>query len=263
MQDKEFNKMAAFPTSSDAKAWMPVVLHVAANLPEVFRTPDVDQAIQDLDGFPGWDHWGHIKSRGQDYPKARRDMSFAMSRLRDEGKLHSPKRGSFSLTFPEVTEAPVTEAPVTEAPEVAARAQVIEIANHREGPVNHPVMEADEALRARIIEDTKCFGYWSNLARHCKGCPLAGFCHDAVEARKVAHAAVLGYSDAQADHPEPVVHQEPVAPVVHQEPVETPTGGETTTASFPVFCRKCRGSIPAGEEFIRVNGTGNFHKGCV
>jgi len=255
--------MAAFPTSSNAKAWMPVVLHVAANLPEVFRTPDVDQAIQDLDGFPGWDHWGHIKSRGKDYPKARRDMSFAMSRLRDAGKLHSPKRGSFSLTFPEVVEAPVTEAPVTEAPEVAARAQVIEIANHRKGPVNHPIMEADEALRARIIEDTKCFGYWSKLARHCKECPLAGFCHDAAEARKVALAAVLEYSDAQADRPEPVVHQEPVAPVTHQEPVEAPTGGETTTASFPVFCRKCRGSIPAGEEFIRVNGTGNFHKGCV
>lgn len=241
--------MAVFPVVSDAKAWMPIVLSVAANLPKVFRTPDVDQAIQDLPDFPGWDHWGHIKSRGQDYPKARRDMSFAMSRLRDNGDLHSPKRGSFSLDFPEVVETP--------AAEVMQRAQVIELADHRDGLVNHPIMEEDEALRARVIEDTKCFGHWAKLARHCKGCPLAGFCHAATQVREAVIEA----------EPAPVVEAEPEpAPVVEEPAIEeeevSVEGGEVTTASFPVFCRKCRGSIPAGEEFVRVAGTGNFHKGC-
>lgn len=249
-----------FPVNSDPVAWKPVVMSVLREIATecLVRTPDVDKAIQALEGFPGWGHWGHIKVRGEDYPKARRDMSFALSKLRDDGAVHSPKRGSFTLKPPPT---PVVEERPAAVPEAKmARAEVIELEEHT-GPRNHPTLEEDEGLRAVVVEQTPCFGHWAKLARNCRGCPLAGWCKKAVEVRKAEVAARLETERNVVTMPEP--ESTPETPETEMpEANEEVTEHDLVTASFPVFCRECRKPVDAGEKFIREDGVGNFHPGC-
>lgn len=250
-----------FPTNSDVNAWKPVVLAVLENIASdgMVRTPDVDAAIVALDGFPGWDHWGHIKARGKDYPKARRDMSFALSKLRDEGKVFSPKRGSFTLKVPEQAVATETVAEAAGAVEVAKAVQAVRHA----ALSNHPIMEADENLRLRVIEQTKCFGAQNPRSRTCRGCPLAGFCGEAKAVRYAEAAARLAAREARAavEVEAPVVAEQEVDEVALLAAAER---GDVPlhTAEFPLFCRECRGIIEPGSQFVRVEAEGAYHVSC-
>jgi len=246
-----------FPTTSDVNAWKPVVLAVLENIAadSMVRTPDVDAAIVAAEGFPGWDHWGHIKSRGKDYPKARRDMSFALSKLRDEGKVFSPKRGSFTMKQPEVTAA-------TAATGLEVVAQAVEKVR-RAAFSNHPIMEADENLRLRVIDQTKCFGAFSPRARTCRGCPLAGFCAEARTVRLAEAAARIEARNAavpcgHGDAPDEWI---PDAEAAVAETVETDE--VLHTAQFPLFCRECRAIIEPGSKFARREGEGAYHPECL
>lgn len=243
-----------FPTNSDVTAWKPVVLAVLENIAAdgMVRTPDVDAAIVALDGFPGWDHWGHIKARGKDYPKARRDMSFALSKLRDEGKVFSPKRGSFTLKVPEQAVATETVAEAAGVVEVAKAVKAVRNA----ALSNHPIMEADENLRLRVIEQTKCFGAQNPRSRTCRGCPLAGFCGEAKVVRyaeAAARLAAVRYAEAVAEQ-----EADEVALLAAAERGDVPIH----TAEFPLFCRECRGVIEPGIQFVRVEAEGAYHVSC-
>ena len=245
-----------FPTNSDVTAWKAVVFAVLQNIAAdgMVRTPDVDAAIATTEGFPGWDHWGFIKSRGKDYPKARRDMSFALSKLRDEGKVFSPKRGSFTL-----------KVPPTQAVDTAEGGQVVEVVKavkvaRRAALSNHPIMEADENLRLRVIEQTKCFGAQNPRSRTCRSCPLAGFCGEAKVVLYAEAAARLEAPEAAVPVAVPVADPEEIALLAAAERGDT--AAQRHVAEFPLFCRECRGVIEPGTEFNRVEAEGAFHLAC-
>jgi|DEB0MinimDraft_4_1074332.scaffolds.fasta_scaffold06999_2 hypothetical protein len=247
-----------FPANSDVTAWKPVVLAVLQNIAAdgMVRTPDVDAAIVATEGFPGWDHWGHIKARGKDYPKARRDMSFALSKLRDEGKVFSPKRGSFTLKVPEQAVATQTVAEAAGAVEVSKAVKAVRHA----ALSNHPIMEADENLRLRVIEQTKCFGAQNLRSRTCRGCPLAGFCGEA-KAVRYAEAAARLAAWVAVEVEAPVVAEQEADEVALLAAAER---GDVQLhwAEFPLFCRECRGFIEPGDQFVRVEAEGAYHVGC-
>ena len=252
-----------FPTISDVTAWKPLVLAVLQTIAAdgMVRTPDVDAAIVAAQGFPGWDHWGHIKSRGKDYPKARRDMSFALSKLRDEGKVFSPKRGSFTLKVP--AQALATET-VAEAAEAAGTVEVVKAVKAVRHAIlsNHPIMENDENLRLRVIEQTKCFGAQNPRSRTCRACPLAGFCGGAKAVRyaeAVVRLETLASATGYGDVPDERLLAEPPPLVPSTEDV---TGLQLHTAQFPLFCRECRAVIEPGTEFVRVETEGAYHVVC-
>lgn len=243
-----------FPTTSDVGTWKPLVLAVLHNIAAdgMVRTPDVDAAIATTEGFPGWDHWGHITARGKEYPKARRDMSFALSKLRDEGKVFSPKRGSYTLKVPAQVPAQVVATKNTTKAVKAVKATRLALSNH-------PIMEADENLRLRVIEQTTCFGAQNPRSRTCRACPLAGFCGEAkmvlyaeAAARVAAREATLILPTPDIDAPEAEIIVTPVA--VGDTPLHT--------AAFPLFCRECRGVIEPGVNFVRVEAEGAYHVGC-
>ena len=243
-----------FPTTSDVTAWKPLVLAVLQTIAAdgMVRTPDVDAAIVAAEGFPGWDHWGFIKSRGKDYPKARRDMSFALSKLRDEGKVFSPKRGSFTLKIP-------TQVAVTADAGTVEVAKAVKAVRHAILS-NHPIMEADENLRLRVIEQTKCFGAQNPRSRTCRGCPLAGFCGEAKAVRYAEAAARLA---ARGATPIPEAEVMTTSEEVNQEVAALAAGLPLHTAQFPLFCRECRGVIEPGTEFLRVEAEGAYHPTCL
>lgn len=242
-----------FPTTSDVGTWKPLVLAVLQNIAAdgMVRTPDVDAAIATTEGFPGWDHWGHITARGKEYPKARRDMSFALSKLRDEGKVFSPKRGSFTLKVPAQVVAAKNTTEVGAVKAVKATRHV--------ALSNHPIMEADENLRLRVIEQTKCFGAQNPRSRTCRACPLAGFCGEAKVVLYAEAAVRIAAREATPILPTPDISA-PEAEIL----VDPIAIGDTPlhTAAFPLFCRECRGVIEPGTEFIRVEAEGAYHVAC-
>jgi adenine-specific DNA glycosylase len=56
-----------------------------------------------------------------------------------------------------------------------------------EGPTTHPLYVANERARMIAIEQTRCFGFYSERAKTCDSCPLAGLCF-AARGGKVAEA---------------------------------------------------------------------------
>ncbi len=269
-----------FPVNSTVDSWKPVVFHVIATNAATteIRVSEIADLIEALPAFPGWSHWGTVTQRNEEYPVARRDMAFAASRLRDEGKVFSPVRGRYTMV-------PVAEAPVVEAPVkvVQTTAEVVtlpvpapvKMVVAPAVPANDPLLVEDTGLRRMMIAGTKCFGLYYERATNCKTCPLAGFCHEAGKADYANIAARLDAATIKSmEVPAPVaapVAPAAPAPVAAPQPKvdPVPASNVTTssysleTASFKLFCSGCRGLIEAGVQFARVPNRGVFHTGCV
>lgn len=265
-----------FPDNSTVDSWKGPVLETLQTIAAAceVRTSDIVSHIESQEGFPGWDNWGMITQRGQQYPKARRDMSFAASKLRNSGEVFSPVRGRFTMVAPPPPPAPAPEVVqsrlqlVTDGEAAAGADLVPQMATPVDGE-NHPILVEDEGLRAMVISQTRCFGLWAAKARTCKTCPLAGFCRDA----GVADYANIGYSkDAEIE----AAITAASAPTPVEAPVETPVevaaeeGAKTSSenndeleiAPFQLFCSSCRKEIAKGSEFRQMAGSGVFHPGC-
>ncbi len=285
---------AAFPVISSVEAWKPLVASVLREIAVVLvRTPDIDQAIQDLSGFPGWDHWGVIQTPNGEYPKGRRDMSFAVSRLRDEGLVESPKRGSFILTGnlpvtePTVTEPTVTEPTVTEPTVKVGKVLSVEENVFSERPNNHPILEEDEGLLIRLTSKTPCFGAWKKGDHQCVSCPLAGSCFDTVPVRMASIEREVGCGANSVPAAPAAAPAAPApAPAAPAAPAAAPAatvfeedermiqdiGGRIEKVGFPVFCRLCTTPVTPNAKFVRWSGpkdpnspdvaAGNYHVHC-
>lgn len=284
----------SFPVVSSVESWKPLVASVLREIAVVLvRTPDIDQAIQDLSGFPGWDHWGMIQTPNGEYPKGRRDMSFAVSRLRDEGLVESPKRGSFILTgnLP-VTEPTVTEPTVTEVGKVPVEGNLVSISKS-ERPSNHPILEEDGDLLVRFVTRASCFGAWKEGDRQCAKCPMAGSCFDAVPVRMASieqelyqascfdatrtTTASTECEENSAPHPSPIESSTTFASAsafaeADDSKIQGINGAKIERVGFPVFCRQCNTPVPPNMKFVRWTGpkefdspllaAGNYHVHC-
>ena len=204
-----------FPDTHSPALWAPLVLAavVAEDAGNGVPFRDVVSHVESLDGFPGWDRWGHGKrGRNPNYPRAKRALGLAAKLLSDRGEITCPKKGWYSVvagaapaSAPVAPPAPATvlnklhlvpavetaPAPVVEE---APAAPVVEKVAVADGPATHPLYLASERARKVAIEDTPCFGYWSNRSRSCKSCPLAGLCH---EARGIKVAEVVSALNAE------------------------------------------------------------------
>ena len=225
-----------FPDTHSPALWAPIVLAAVAAEDAGNGVPfrDVVSHVEALDGFPGWDRWGHGKrGRNPNYPRAKRALGLAAKLLSDRGEITCPKKGWYSVaTEAAATEAAATVAPATVAPapatvlnklqlvpavdaapapvvEETPAAPVVEEVAVADGPATHPLYLASERARKVAVESTPCFGYWSNRSRSCKTCPLAGLCHEArgikvaevvsaLNAEVVAEAAAEGLRQAAA-----------------------------------------------------------------
>jgi hypothetical protein len=275
--DKEFKMQATFPVVSSVESWKPLVASVLREIAvTMVRTPDIDKAIQDLDGFPGWDHWGFIQTPSGEYPKGRRDMSFAVSRLRDEGLVVSPKRGSFQLAGQEPEariqepeariqepEARIQE-PEVRIQEPEVRVEKAEVRVQEPEAQDHPILQQDRGLLVRIISGTPCFGAWKPSHKECKGCPIAGSCAKArpVLIEELTREVAKEQQEQQEQQQQEQPQQQPQQG--QQQGQSEPWPFETHTVSFPIFCRGCQKTIPADTRFYRQFGPdgGNFHIEC-
>ena len=201
-----------FPDTHSPALWAPLVLAAVAAEDTGDGVPfrDVVSHVEALDGFPGWDVWGHGKrGRNPNYPRAKRALGLAAKLLSDRGEITCPKKGWYSVATeaaaPAPAPAPATvlnklqlvpavEAAPAPVVEEAPAAPVVEEVAVADGPATHPLYLASERARKVAIESTACFGFWSNRSRSCKTCPLAGLCH---EARGIKVAEVVSALNAE------------------------------------------------------------------
>lgn len=269
-----------FPINSTVDSWKPIVFHVISTNAATteIRVGDIADLIEALPAFPGWAHWGTVTQRNEEYPVARRDMAFAASRLRDEGKVFSPVRGRYTMVAPAADAAPVVAEVVNLPSAPAPKVQMVAAAAV---PVNDPLLVEDTGLRRMMISNTKCFGLYHERAVTCKTCPLAGFCHEAGKADYGNIAARLDAATLKSmEIPVPVAPAAPpAAPAAPMAPnpaiikdlqdaarmanATTAGGHALDVATFKLFCSGCRGLIDAGVQFARVPNRGVFHVGCV
>lgn len=132
----------------------------------------------------------------------------------------------------------------------------------------------DESLKRIALMSAKCFGEYSNKAKQCKGCPLAGSCQVSAFAKYAVFAAELDKATEEALKPKEVKVEEPVVEEkVEEQQVET-TKEENAipelkegwryqeSTVITTVCSECEEAIPAGTACINISGKGNFHLGC-
>ena len=173
---------------------------------------DIISHIENLPGFPGWATWGDYNGKANQM--GRRFVSLEATAMKKEGLLTSPRRGTYRLA----SETPVADAPVTPVvePSVVHRAVLTVVPNPEpeikapepmeapveppvaEGPTTHPLYVANERARMLAIEQTRCFGFYSERAKTCGSCPLAGICF-AARGGKVAEANARAAEAAEAN----------------------------------------------------------------
>jgi hypothetical protein len=117
----------------------------------------------------------------------------------------------------------------------------------------------DAGLRRTAVEQTKCFGSFSEKAKVCRNCPLASFC---AEARVAKLGEIAARLDAETEASLKAV-LEPVE--VEEEAPETtvPEGVETMTLPFEGVCSGCQEVMPEGSEGVFVDGSGLHHVRCI
>lgn len=292
--------MIQFPATHLPDAWKGLVinaLHALGPQGREVRFGQVTAWIESQPGFPGWDAWGSMTKRGQQYPKGQRAVTLAAGKLKADGALSSPRRGYYALALADTRhEAPesIHEAPVTyEAPEAPAepvkapearpvRLNVVTADGvsftPRNGAVNSAAYNAaDAGLRRMAAEQTRCFGAWSSRSAQCGDCPLAGLCQQAgmtdfaevAAALDAATSAEITDAKAQAEAATVAaaaaapVAPVAVAPVAGSLAAPAVTGGVTVPFTCP--CHECGEDIEAGTlAAYRApeDGGGVFHMAC-
>ena len=272
---------ATFPTTECRKAdWRPLIMAAMTWLSDVgdgdVKFGEIIDYIGGLDGFPGWGTWGDYNGKANQM--GRRYVSLEATALKKEGVLTSPRRGTYRLASAEAPEATVLHRavltvvpdpePEVEAPE-APEAPVVKVV--ADGPVTHPLYLANERARRIAVEQTRCFGFYSERVKTCGGCPLAGLCFAArganvAEANARAEEARLKAEEEarEASLAATVVNalgDTPEAPVEAPE-APAPTVGKAVTLPWAVVCSGCGGETEAHAEVIAVDGVGTYHKGC-
>ena len=153
---------------------------------------------------------------------------------------------------------------------------------------SHALYVEDEGLRRIAVSQTKCFGNFSDRAKACSGCPLAGFCAVAsmsglsdIEAalnRETEEAVALETARAEAEakrlaranEPVETARAEVVAKVVTETepptPSETepvlPPGATTISPPFDSKCTKCPDMVPKWSTAVHLPGEGIVHLAC-
>ena len=206
----------AFPTADTRRhAWRPFIMAAMTWLSDVgdgnVKFNSIVNYIENLPGFPGWGTWGDYNGKANQM--GRRHVSLEATALKKAGVLTSPRRGTYRLA----SEALVVDAPETPVvePTVAHKAVLTVVPDPEpeikapepveapveapvaEGPTTHPLYVANERARMIAIEQTRCFGFYSDHTSSCDSCPLAGLCF-AARGGKVAEANTRAAAEAAA-----------------------------------------------------------------
>lgn len=293
----------AFPTADCRRShWRPFILAAMTWLSDVgdgnVKFNDIIAHIEGLPGFPGWATWGDYNGKANQM--GRRYISLEATALKKEGLLTSPRRGTYRLASE--ADAPVT--PVVEptvvhkavltvvpAPEPEIKApEPVEAPVEptvTEGPTTHPLYVTNERARSIAIEQTRCFGFYSERAKTCDSCPLAGLCFaarggkvaeanaraeekareaadEAAADRKVwedAAASLSGEMTEAADAIGAVLDEADSAPEAAPE-AAVPAGGNVITLPFGVICSHCGEQTEKFTDVFSVEGKGTYHIGC-
>lgn len=275
-----------FPTSHLPDSWKPVVLQAIRDLAPTggeVRFVQVVSWISNQPGFPGWDSWGSMTKRGQQYPKGQRAVTLAAGKLKAEGTIRCPRRGYYALcasamdaseAAPAAPEAPTpVQTPTEPAKAPVSRPVRLNIVvqdgvqfTPETGAVNSAAyIAADAGLRRMAAEQTRCFGAWSSRSEQCRECPLAGLCQQAgmVDFAEIAAAldaaTAAEIATAEARVAQPAVSDEVPVP----DTTTTPAGGVAVPFTCP--CHGCGKDIPSGSMATfrdADNGGGVFHTEC-
>lgn len=264
-----------FPDTHTTDDWIPVVLAGLRALnadEEPVRMADLCDWFASLDTFPagGWDSWGIMPTKA--YPRGKRAVTLAASKLRDLGVMETPKRGYYSLidNGTSAVEAADVETPVptetTETPPMAVDVETVEgvawappsLAPNEEAA---PYM-GDMALAKMAIGGSRCFGAWSDRSPSCDGCPLAHLC---AEASTADLAEVVADLDRQTEAEVKAAKAAPVPPEAPEAP-EAEVAGDwpVIPAPFEVLCSSCGEPIKAGDDAAHIpQGSGGGRPGGI
>ena len=291
-----------FPAPDCRKAdWRPLIMAAMTWLSDVgdgdVRFNDIIDHIGGLDGFPGWHVWGDYN--GKPNQMGRRYVSLEATALKKAGVLTSPRRGTYRLASEVAAEAPAVEPTVAHKtvlavvpdpePEITAPEPVE--APVADGPTTHPLYLSSERARKAAIAQTRCFGFFSERAATCGGCPLAGLCLTArganvaeanarVEAAR-AEAARIEAERVEAERveaerlrveAEEAARMESLAATVvnalgdsteeaqsEASPVLT---GKVVQIPWSIICSGCGERTEPNEEVVSIEDHGAFHQGC-
>ena len=268
-----------FPDTHTTDDWIPVVLAGLRALGadrEPVRMADLCDWFATLPTFPagGWDSWGIMPTKA--YPRGKRAVTLAASKLRDLGLMESPKRGYYSLidNGTSAVEAADVETPVptkTETAEVTSTPTAVDVET-TEGVVwTPPSLDpnegaapymADLALAKMAINGSRCFGAWSDRSPSCDGCPLAHMC---AEASTADLAEVVADLDRQTEAEVKAAKAAPKAPKAPE--AEVAGDWPVIPAPFEVLCSSCGEPIKAGDDAAHIpQGSGRpggiYHPVC-
>ena len=274
----------AFPTTECRKAdWRPFIMSAMEVLGGGdVKFNDIIDHIGGLPGFPGWHVWGDYNGKANQM--GRRFVSLEATAMKKEGLLTSPCRGTYRLASetaiepaPEpavvhravLTVVPDPEPEIVapepvEAPVEAPKPVEVPVA---EGPTTHPLYLSSERARRVAVEQTRCFGFYSERAPTCGDCPLAGLCF-AARGGKVAEANARAEDarvEANARAEDARVEAERVeAERVEAERVEAErvVSGTVIQLPFAIVCSGCGEKTEPFTDVVAVEGVGSFHMGC-
>lgn len=290
------------PSATDARSWVPAVRYALSKLgsdgSEV-RFRDVIDNIEYHPNFPGWEHWGHSLKRGKPYPKAHRAITLAALKLKEQGEIISPRRGYYQLVGESaVADGPLTPAVVENAPPTPA--VVAPTPTPAPLPVETPAVgltvvppstvapvtsyDQDPGLARIAINQTRCYGWWSERSASCKSCPLATLCQQAQMVTVAETAALLdaeveealrqeaeraalpedseSVGEVSSTVPEGDVVGEDVSSDDSTPPVLREGATEMEAVPFEIYCTGCNSTIKAGSPAVHVPGEGAFHPEC-
>ena len=157
-----------------------------------------------------------------------------------------------------------------------------------EGPTTHPLYLSSERARKAAIAQTRCFGFFSERAATCGGCPLAGLCLTArganvaeanarveaarIEAERIEAARIEAERiEAERLRVEEEARAASLAATVvnalgdsteeatEASPVMT---GKAVKIPWSIICSGCGEKTEPNEEIVSIEDHGAFHKGC-
>ena len=282
-------------TATDGKSWIPAVRFALISLgrdgSEV-RFRSVIDHIEHHPDFPGWDLWGHSQKRGKPYPKAHRAITLAALKLKEQGEITSPRRGYYQLAqaTETVSEEIVVVEPTPAPPVVDLPSSTAPVGVSVVPAVTRPMTDNlynEDAFLARLdIEQTRCFGLFSERSSSCAGGPLGTLCQQAkmvrvgemaaamdnefVAERAEEEARLAAEAEAAA---QPVVSEDEEAPstVEASDSAEAPAASEgvlpeganrVDSLPFEVYCSGCNETIRRGDPAVHLPGRGAFHPQC-
>lgn len=138
----------------------------------------------------------------------------------------------------------------------------------------------DPYIRGLAIEQTSCFGNFSQRSKVCEDCPLSGACKASTLEKLTAIAARLRKRDEEAarraNAPEaPQAPEEPegeddddldiediIAAIEDDEPDSDPNVTFMESVPANTICTTCGNKVDAGSKAYWVKGGGVHHPGC-